>query len=235
MIDEIKKILKPINADTLKLRNFGNFILSKHFSYFTNNVYTYICDNNISFEQSLANVGKLAFIKSISPENANINNDNIVFNNLSYDNLNPQHDIEKNLHLRDTNIIAKINLNGHEYDFLKKFQKTIARFSQVVIQFHDLTHSYHYNFSHIDPEQLAWQNKIDILHFMNEHFDIINISPNNNFIIKDGLPDVLKVTFLRKDMSGLLNKNLLQPAYPSREIDIAENQSIPDIEINWWI
>jgi hypothetical protein len=234
MIQEIKKILIPIDEPNLNI--FENTVLSEKFYNFSNNIYSYSLSEDMRFETVSANLGKLVFLNCDIKSEISTNNPYIKLAKGDYRDFNIQSDIEHRQHYRDKNLILKIDLKGHEYNLLHFFERSYFHFSQVVINFYDLTNSYTENgYLNILNEKDRWENKINIFNIFKKFYHIINISPNNNFpTVVDGLPDVLKISFLRNDLCFNLHDKL-QPEYPTRAIDKPENDNYPDININWWL
>lgn len=99
--------------------------------------------------------------------------------------------------------ILKMDIEGSEWQTLEFESKdTLSRFSQLVVEFHNL--------SEIAIDSKA-QLIVSVLRKMNEIFFVANLHANNNgdFMIIENvpLPDVLEVTYLnRKYYSKLLNR-----------------------------
>ena len=95
-------------------------------------------------------------------------------------------------------IILKIDIEGDEWGIIAEVdEKILLRCKQIVIEFHHLQ-----NFR-IDEH---YHDMISTLENLNKNHSLINIHPNNwaNFdvILNSPIPDVVEVTYLRKDLIG---------------------------------
>ena len=111
-------------------------------------------------------------------------------------------------------LILKIDIEGSEWDVLDQISEAeLRRFDQIVGEFHGLTSS---------TKGFDLKRKIEILEKIHSNFYLTNSHPNNwsHFNIVHGvpIPDVVELSFVRKDLPSTFHK------IPSREL--RENQEL---------
>ena len=94
----------------------------------------------------------------------------------------------------DNNLLLKIDIEGGEFDsLLNASEETLNKFMCIVIEFHWLGK---------DDDK---QNKINCFRKLNNLFYIIHVHANNHspIFVKDDfyhIPDVVEITYIRKDL-----------------------------------
>ena len=102
----------------------------------------------------------------------------------------------------EKDIILKIDIEGGEWDFFRSLSHDqINRFRQIAIEIHWL----------LDNEWLQIPGfHLDIIEKINQTHQIVALHPNNyqSYVIHDKIkiPQVLEITFLRKDSYDFLDK-----------------------------
>lgn len=107
-----------------------------------------------------------------------------VTNDENHSNLN--HLIEKY-----TSIFLSIDIEGSEYPWLLSLtENKLKNFKQICIEFHGLTN---------DGWGSKYDDKIKCLELLNKTHYIMHAHGNNYGSIKNGIPDVLELTYINKD------------------------------------
>lgn len=112
---------------------------------------------------------------------------------------------------QDGNVFLKIDIEGSEYRMLSDISHYSSRIPGMVIEFHDT-----------DPYRSVFMSKFSELLLK---YSPVHIHPNNyGGIAEDGFPEVLEVTFLRKDLvrdfslkSGTSQCPMDRPNNPNKE------------------
>jgi hypothetical protein len=82
---------------------------------------------------------------------------------------------------------------------------------------------------------------LDLLILLNSEFDLFHIHANNNVLrreifkksgVVDDLPDVVELTFVRKDKFKSSESETVP--YPIAGLDIKNQPDLPDVPMNWW-
>jgi hypothetical protein len=105
-------------------------------------------------------------------------------------------DLQKVFERADSNkLFLKIDIEGSEYRIIDDIIKHSTKIVGMVIEFHET-----------DPLRLVFNNAIRKLQ---NAFEIVHIHPNNyGAISTDGLPEVLELTFIRKEMCHRKDKRV---------------------------
>ena len=121
--------------------------------------------------------------------------------------------------------LLKIDIEGDEFEsILNCSNETLSKFSCIIVEFHWITQ---------DDEI---QKRIQCLKKINNLFHIIHLHINNHspLQLKDDfyhVPDVIEVTYIRKDI--LLDSKLCNCKFPSL-LDRPNHGLIPDIPLNFF-
>lgn len=121
------------------------------------------------------------------------------------------------------NIFLKMDIEGGEYPWLLSVDESfLKKFKQIVIEFHGIND---------DTWGCSLVNKIKCLEKLSNTHYIIHAHPNNNGDIKDGIPDVIELTYVNKSYFNDI------PAYnstefPLKDLDFPNKPSKRDITIN---
>jgi hypothetical protein len=126
----------------------------------------------------------------------------------------------------DNNLIAKIDIEGWEWEVLKESAKeTLGRMRQITIEFHDLARF-------IDPA--GRRTALVTLENLMETHACIHIHGNNcaPFIVIGGIafPSVFEATFARRSDYTLIPSMAVFPT----ELDRPNNPSAPDLYLGHW-
>jgi len=124
----------------------------------------------------------------------------------------------------DNTMFLKIDIEGDEYDSINvASQDTLNKFMCIVLEIHWLS-----------DRKLS--NKIEFLKKMNELFYIIHIHANNHSPVNiidnlHPLPDVLELTYIRKDL--LIDPILSSNIFPT-ELDNPNHGMLKEIELDFY-
>ncbi len=131
--------------------------------------------------------------------------------------------IEKNGHTDDWNIVLKMDIEGSEYHVFGEIDlDTMMRFSQIVLEFHFLT------LRDLENQICFVLDKLNATH-QAVHVHGNNCSPSIAYGGKV-LPEVLEVTYIRKDRCQFKNSTRYFPA----KIDMPNNPDDKDIDLGYW-
>lgn len=125
------------------------------------------------------------------------------------------------------NIFLKMDIQGSEYQWLSSLNENdLKKFSQIVIKFHSLS----------SDDDL--QSKIECLKKINKLFYPIHIHANNHslVVIKSDfyhVPDVLEVTYIRKDLYNYEKPSFSKEKFPTI-LDSPNNALNNDIKLNFY-
>ena len=120
------------------------------------------------------------------------------------------------------NIFLKMDIEGCEYDWLLSLNENkLNKFKQIVIELHGIND---------DSWGISYNKKIECLKLLSKTHHIIHIHGNNCSRVQNGIPDVMEVTFVRKQ---LLNETILNCIpLPIKDLDYPCNTKKPDIVLN---
>lgn len=128
------------------------------------------------------------------------------------------------------NIILQMDIEGGEFDVLMfEDSSTLARFSTMTIEFHNLQKMFEKDFLKMVSA---------IFEKIYKNFSICHVHPNNccGIASLDGIdiPRVIEVTFIRNDLvKGLLNNNPIKLPHILDRKNVEQNEDIAMPEI-WW-
>lgn len=123
------------------------------------------------------------------------------------------------------NIFLKMDIEGGEYEWLLSLNRgNLDKFAQIVIEFHGINDnswgSYYYD-------------KVSCLKKLSETHYLIHVHGNNYGGITNGVPDVVELTYIRKDYFSekpTLNTEKL----PIKNLDFPNNINSPDINLSFY-
>lgn len=127
---------------------------------------------------------------------------------------------------KNVDAILKIDIEGSEWDSLANLDSTkLSRFTQIVGEFHNFHEIYQHEY---------FMKVLNTLKKINQTHVNINLHPNNwsNFMIINGIPipDVVELTFIRKDLFDLLSDqkagNLIH--YGVNQLNTPNNPNSPE-------
>jgi hypothetical protein len=222
----IQSLLIPINVlDYSKVR-MGNpygdcgYVLLYEILKNDSAVYSYGIGQfpvSVSFDYDCAALGKLVFLYDDSIDKPAVNHPLFRFKKEKCVGGSIDRHVQENGHSGSENLFLKMDIEGGEYDIISS-TNCLNKFSQIVIEVHDL-----------DPrneKQVAFFNKILTTHY------IYHIHGNNCAEINDGLPLVLELSFVRKN---LIKHNIttLEESCPT----LLDRAVCPkkDYVLDWWI
>ena len=112
-------------------------------------------------------------------------------------------------------ILVKVDIEGSEYRIIDDLLKYVHKIDCLAIEFHD-TH----------PLRLIFEQKIKEIQ---RHFEIVHLHANNCAGIgKDGLPEVLEITFLKKNLLKTEERRLVLPL---QNLDMQNSIHAEDIQL----
>lgn len=232
MIDNIKKLIQPIEVTNLKRfggNGDGGYIFQSDLINEANIIYSYgvgPTDDLISFDKHLANLGKHVYLYDGSVNTFWDHRPEFHFKSEYVNSGNILTHIDENGHKDITNIVLKMDIEGSEYETFNNINPSIfSHFNQIGIEIHNL----------------VWQNRapediFKLLSKLNQYYYIVHVHGNNcSAAVVDGLPDVLELAYIRKDVFDSrwpVNK-LVKPC-PIEGLDYPNNGNSPEIHMNWW-
>ena len=137
--------------------------------------------------------------------------------------------IQKDLQ-NDTNLLLQMDIEGGEYDVLSyEDSSTLASFSAMVIEFHNLQKLFERDFLRMVSA---------IFEKIYKNFSICHVHPNNccGMASLDGIeiPRIIEVTFIRNDLlDNFANEKSLTLPHPLDSKNIEKNDDI-SMPIKWW-
>ena len=123
------------------------------------------------------------------------------------------------------NIFLKMDIEGGEYPWLLNCTETqLSKFKQIVIEYHGINN---------DGWNACYNDKVKCLEkLFNTHY-IIHAHGNNYGPVKNGIPDVIELTYVNKNYFSSppeLNKQEL----PIFNVDFSNRQGVMDINLNFY-
>lgn len=121
------------------------------------------------------------------------------------------------------NIFLKMDIEGGEYPWLLSIdESSLKNFKQIVIEFHGIND---------DTWGCSFVDKFKCLEKLSNTHYIIHAHPNNNGNIKDGIPDVIELTYVNKSyFNNIPSYNSSE--FPVKDLDFPNNPLKRDITIN---
>lgn len=224
MIDIIKEKLTPVRTEYTKVRcgteNDGAYIFYDELSKICNCVISVGIGDNVKFDEFFSKTyDKQIYMFDDNLEEMFLEDKNFFYKKqlVTYNFL--KEFIESNK-LEEKDIILKMDIEGGEYPFFKDSEEKIIKlFSQMSIEFHDVIRN---------PVPF-----IETIELLKQYFYIFHIHGNNYGGIYAGLPDVLEISFVRKDLIKEIFKEY--ESYPIEEIDFPNDPFKQDYILNWWV
>ena len=136
---------------------------------------------------------------------------------------------EKNVNLSNlinyyNDIFLKMYIEGYEIPWLLSLSDdNLNKFKQITMEIHGLND---------DSFGFTKENKIECLKKLSNSHYLIHVHANNYNSVKDNIPDVLELTYIRKnyfDKEPLLNKTKL----PINGLDYKNSLLFPEIDLNY--
>ena len=123
------------------------------------------------------------------------------------------------------NIFLKMDIEGCEYDWLLSLtQENLNKFKQIVIEFHGIND---------DSWGKTHNKKIECLELISKTHYIIHAHGNTCSSIQNKIPDVIELTYLRKNFfteEPKLNTTIL----PVPNLDFSCNPNVSDYSLNFY-
>jgi hypothetical protein len=121
-----------------------------------------------------------------------------------------------------SSIFLKIDIEGGEYPWLLHLDNShLSKFKQIVIEFHGIMG---------DSWNYFLEDKVKCLEKLAKTHYIIHAHGNNHGFVVNGIPEVIELTYVRKDYLLVPEKNL-QPL-PVVDLDFPNSLAIDDIDLN---
>lgn len=122
-----------------------------------------------------------------------------------------------------TNIFLKMDIEGSEYEWLDSIStQELYKFKQIVIEFHKINN---------DDLNVPYEKKMRVLEKLNITHYIVHAHGNNFDSCTNRVPNVIELTYIRKDMLEVpvLNKTPL----PIPNLDFPNQTWVPDINLSF--
>ena len=114
----------------------------------------------------------------------------------------------------DVHYFLKIDIEGDEYQILELELNLLKKCTGMCVEFH-----------HVGTNKKRFLFTIDKL---KKEFDITNVHINNYGGIQKGIPDVMEITFLRKN-SGNFQEITYAEFIPNSDLNCRNNPNSPEI------
>lgn len=219
-INKLKASLIPYNLGFTKVRIGppidGGYILYKEPLESCQTVYSLGVGYEWRADIQLAQMNKKVFM--YDDKNYNFSHPNITFKKLFVTSQTMDEELNE---VKDDNLLLCMDIEESEFELLQNIKlENLKKFCQISFELHFLWSK---------PNDLLFP----ILDRMNEHFDLFHVHSNNYGNIMNGMPDVLELSYLRKDISKQKIKESL--IYPIAGLDYGNNPTVPDHLLYWWI
>ena len=123
------------------------------------------------------------------------------------------------------NIFLKMDIEGSEYPWLLSLDlSTLVKIKQITMELHGISDN---SWGTTKLDKIACFKKLNITHYM------IHAHGNNGDTVTNGIPDVIEITFLRKDCLPhpvTLNKVPL----PIEGIDFPNSEKFKEMDLNFY-
>lgn len=121
------------------------------------------------------------------------------------------------------NIFLKIDIEGAEYPWLKFLtSEQLNKFKQIVIEFHGINDD---SLSTLLNDKIECLNKLCFSHYP------IHIHGNNCGTVTGNIPDVVEITYLRKNVFDSIPQ-LNSKSFPIENLDFPNDPYLPDLILN---
>ena len=234
--ETLKQKLTPKKLPFTKTRfgpnKDGGYILAQDLLLKIECMYSLGVGGECGFDYQVADMGIGVFMYDGSVNGPPYHHNNFFFKKIYISENNFESELKTNGHENNKNMIAQIDIECNEYNFFDKISsETLKKFSQMIVEFHEL---------HFQNElNTAWLDKIL------EHFYVFHIHGNNigmdgregrgymgTYI--DGFPNVMEVTFVRKDLCQENPANQ-ETGAPIIGLDFPNASDKIDYAMDWWI
>lgn len=112
-------------------------------------------------------------------------------------------------------VLVKVDIEGGEYRIIDDLLKYVDKIDCIAIEFHDTC-----------PLRLIFEQKIKVIQ---KYFEIVHLHANNCAGLgKDGLPEVLEITFLKKNLLTTSERRL---ELPLPALDMQNSIHVEDIQL----
>lgn len=220
----MKKILIPHNTGFTKKRygrnQDGGYILLSELCGKSKFVYSYGAGDDTSFEEDISKEKSVeAIFLHDNTVNFTTQNQKIFFKKepLSRDFISH---LVSNKHDDEKGLILKIDTEGAEWDTLSNCNEKIFEiFSQIVVEFHWV------------KEDNEFQKTL--LEKLLKFYYIFHLHGNNWVGSKNGIPEVLEVSFVRKDLIN--NAEVEKSGFPVKNLDYVNCPYRGDFILDWWL
>jgi hypothetical protein len=244
MISQIKQLLTPMAVRGLQRyggTSDGGYVFKKDLFDKSKFVYSYGVGPNdmfISFDKNAADLGKDVYLYDASIPQLWDTRERFHFKSEYVNSNNIMDHIMENGHQYETDMVLKMDIEGCEYETLINTDSYVfSHFSQIGLEAHDVVqmHSEPQFLINADDSEKRWENKIKLFSRLNHYYHLVHVHGNNNSTaIIEGVPDVVELTYIRKDMmDGPMTKSNL--ACPVEGLDFPNSHSVPEIKMNWWL
>ncbi len=230
----LKKLLTPRKVGLTKCRvgakGDGGYVLAKELIPEHRIVYSLGIGDNVSFDMEISKTCDRVLQFDGTIPNLPQDNSKFVFVNSNVDSAKmnaSMYAIAEEDH--QYSILLKMDIEGSEYELLGGLtMDNLLKFSQICMELHYVT-----------------LNKacLDLLISLTAEFDLFHLHVNNNVLrisgppgyqsVVDDLPDLLELTFVRKDKC-LFSKRETQ-SFPIEGIDYPNISELPDLSASWWL
>jgi hypothetical protein len=227
-IQDIQRIVIPMNNGHEKIRigppRDGGYVVSQECIQKTKNVYSLgIGDGSIGLEcgcdLQLAEMGKHIYMYEANYDQPPISHENFHFKRMFVTGKNFEEEVFSQ-HPEDTDLLLMMDIEGGEYDVFKTVSyELLNKFSQICFEIHWVC------------DRSA--EFLEIINKLNYNFNLIHLHGNNFARSVMGIPDVLELTFVRKDLSEIVSEEIVP--FPLEDLDFPNNPSAPELILDWWI
>lgn len=124
-------------------------------------------------------------------------------------------------------IFLKMDIEGYEYDWIDSLSvNDLKKFKQITIEFH---------FINDNNLNISYELKQKCLNKLYDTHYLIHAHGNNNCGTTNSIPDVIELTYIRKDVIGdEENITYNKTALPIKNLDYPNNWNKPDISLNFY-
>jgi hypothetical protein len=121
-------------------------------------------------------------------------------------------------------IFLKMDIEGGEYAWLLHLEEAqLKKFKQIVIEFHGINDD---SWLCVLPDKIKCLEKLAKTHY------IIHAHGNNNGLATNGIPDVIELTYVRKEFLPSPEKNTV--ALPTIDLDFPNSVYRDDLDLNMY-
>ncbi len=236
---KIISLLEPLkiqNSNFIRVgkKNDGGYVMLNNDLFKNSNIaYSFGISNDTSWDETIAKYGKHIFMYDHTIDNLPNHHSNFHFFKIGLTGTKTASNLKTieelisiNNHQNENNLLMKMDIEDCEWDVFKAVKsETLNQFSQIAIEFHNLS-------PYVDNDK--YDLIIDVLNKINLTHQSVHIHANSDISVPHMmlnlvLPELLEVTFVRKiDMNDLFEEN--NQIYPSA-LDESTFYSYPDLFI----